>query len=152
MRHQQLSLQFLIACGYFLMTTIVHGQNLNELQTLSKIERVNDLESEPGVPSSPGSMVGGISSYPMDFEWIVTSRGRRCRESNQLDVKDYEDKTRKCLAYQFVGRGTFKCKDCCRKPCDNCKYKPRQEQKKCYSGFKTWQKKCKKACKDKAKG
>ena len=80
------------------MTTIVHGQNLNELQTLSKIERVNDLESEPGVPSSPGSMVGGVSSNPMDFEWIVTSRGRRCRESVQLDVKDYEDKTSKKLS------------------------------------------------------
>lgn len=57
------------------MTTIVHGQNLNEHQTFSKIEKVNNLESESGVPSSPESMVGGISSYPMDLEWIVTSRG-----------------------------------------------------------------------------
>ena len=48
------------------MTTIVHGQNVNEHQTFSKIERVNNLESESGVPSSPVSMVGGISSYPMD--------------------------------------------------------------------------------------
>ena len=57
------------------MTTIVYGQNLNEHQTFSKIQRENNLESESGVPSSPESMVGGISSYPRDPELIVTSRG-----------------------------------------------------------------------------
>ena len=57
------------------MTTIVRGQNLNEHQTFSKIERVNNLESESGVPSSPESMVGGIFSYPTSLEWIITSRG-----------------------------------------------------------------------------
>ena len=72
MNFQAIDICFL---GYFLMTTIVHGQNLNEHQTFAKIERVNNLESESGVPSSPESMVGGISSYPMDLEWIVTSRG-----------------------------------------------------------------------------